>query len=315
MLVRASILFLPLVAFSASNNTLELRAVRLLSERYETVVSARSTVLSRLHFDHPDQEFGRMYLGLPFVYLIGALQAVGSKALGTLERSSESVLTGAKDFSPPKGTGMATSRVCYIAIVAPGSAATLALEFARLRREELRGMQVWTWSLPPSEGNNVNTKFYAAFVGDFFLLGNSEEDFRDLANSIAGSTAGADVSHDDDFSALLHHAYWAYRTIRRFTGGEALGLGLRGLPVSATGLQLFTEFDDHKTIFNVLTASDHSESVRVELPSSKTMLFLKARAGVWQAVISSATDDPDAEREVTSAIFQVLSYFGYVVVL
>lgn len=295
---------------------LEMQAAALLVQRYETVVSARSTVLSQLHFDNPNREFGRRYLGLPFVYLMGGLKAVGPKTLGAVESISETVLTGAKDFAPPTGLGMASSRTCYIVILAPGSARTLAAEFGNVKVAPIDGRPVWTWSMPPSEGYKTNTTLYAAIVANSFVFANNEDDFRGVVNALA-STVQADVLSGPDLRSLRAHAYWAYRAIRRSGAPETAAPGLNELPVSAIGLELFTQFDDDKLFLNILVTDDRSSSTLADLPSSESIRFQRAGAGVWQAVISltTATGPTITTRQTTSAVFQALSYFGYVVVL
>jgi hypothetical protein len=69
----------------AADEKFETQAAALLLQRYETVVSTRSKVLSRLHLDNPNQDFGRKTLGLPFVILMGGLDAVGPNTLGTMK--------------------------------------------------------------------------------------------------------------------------------------------------------------------------------------------------------------------------------------
>src|SRR3569833_3947719 len=134
-----------------ADSNFEGQAAAVLLQRYETVVSARSRVLSQLHFDSSHQEFGRRYLGLPFVYLMGGLKAVGRGTLAALERSSEVVLMGAKDFEPPAGLGVASLRACYIAALTPRSASAFGAEFGNVKVMAIEGRPVWTCAIPPSE--------------------------------------------------------------------------------------------------------------------------------------------------------------------
>ena len=310
-LLQASILLFPFGCSRGFFDTgLERQAGTLLLREYETVVSARSKVLSRLHLDHPNEDFGPRYLGLPFIYLMGGLKAVGPNTLAVVEAGSDTVLTGAKAFVRPAGLGMVSSRTCYIAILAPGAAKSLAPEFGKVKVTPMDGKPVWTWSLPPSEGYKTDTNFYAAIVtSSFFVLANNEEEFRQAASALAKGTVQTDLPGTRDLTSLRAHAYWAYRAIRRTEGADYLASGLSGLPVSAVGLELFTEFDDGKLFFNVLAPDDRSGSTLAGLPSSESIRFQRAGTGVWQSVVSLTT------RQTTSAVFQVLSCFGYGVFL
>jgi hypothetical protein len=289
----------------------EKQAAALLLQRYETVVSTRSKVFSRLHLDNPNQDFGRKVLGLPFIYLMGGLKAVGPNTLGTMEAGSDSVLTGAKDFVGPAGLGMVSSHTCSIAILAPGAARTLAPEFSKVKVEPMDGRPVWTWSVPPSEGYQTPISFYAAIVtSSFFVLTNNEEDFRETANALANGKVQGDLLTGPDLTSLRANAYWAHRTIRRTEGVDASeSSGLRRLPASAAALELFTQFDDGKLFFNVRVLNDRPGVTPAGLPSSESIRFERAGAGVWQAIISLTTS------QTTYALYQVLSYFGYGVAL
>jgi len=310
-LLQASMFILPLgCSRSYADETTQKQASALLLQRYETVVSARSKVLSRLHFDHPEQDLGRKHLGLPFIYLMGGLKAVGPNTLAAVEGASDTVLTGAKDFVRPEGLGMVSARTCTIATLAPGAAQALAPEFSKVKVESLDGRPVWTWSIPPSEGYKTATNFYAAIVtNSFFMLANNEQDFRETANALANGKVQGSLPGSPDFTSLRTHPYWAYRTIQRNEGTDALASGLSRLPVSAVALELFTEFDDGSLFLNVLVPNNPSGSPPAGLPSSELIHFQQARAGVWQAVISLTTN------QTAAAIFQVLSCFGYGVAL
>jgi len=311
-LLQASTLLLPFgCSRGYADANLENQAAALLVKHYETVVSARSKVLSQLHFDHPERDFGPKYLGLPFMYLMAGLKTVGPNTLAAVEAGSVTVLTGAKDFVRPAGLGMVSSRTCYIAILTPGAGQTLPSGFSKVKVALIDGRTVWTWSIPPPEGYKTAINFYAAILtSSFLVVANDREDFREVANALAKGTAQADLLVGRaDLTALRAHAYWAYRSIRRAEGSDTLASGLSGLPVSAIGLQLFTEYDDGKLFFNVLVPDDRSGSTPGGLPSSESIRFQRARAGVWQAVIDLTT------RQTTSAVFQAMSYFGYGVFL
>lgn len=123
-----------LCTFECSNGAdpiLEKQAGALLLKQYESVVSARSNALSQLRFYDPSLNFEGKSLGLPFIYMMGGLKAVGPNTYSIVEGDSDVLLTGAKDFVAPQGLGMVTARTCNIAILAPGAAQRIVLNSAR----------------------------------------------------------------------------------------------------------------------------------------------------------------------------------------
>jgi hypothetical protein len=295
----------------------ERQATALLLQRYETVVSARSITLSRLQPDQSNQELGLRFLGLPFTYLMGGMKAIGPKGLATLEGGSDIVLTGAKDFVGPEGLGMVSSRSCYIAILKAGAALTLAKEFSKVKVAPLDGRAVWTWSIPPtSEGSKTPVELYAAVLtSSFFVLANDRNDFREMANALVKETGPAELARGRDLTSLRAHDYWAYRAIRRNDAKDAFASGLTALPVSATGLELFTDLSDEKLVFNILAPDSQSGSAPADLPSSESIRFRRAMPGVWQATIDLTMSNPASSGRTTAAVFRVMSYFGYGVAL
>jgi hypothetical protein len=307
-LFQASIFFLSLgCSRSYADAKLDLATVSLL-QRYETIVSARSKAFSQLRLDQPNQ-FGAKLLGLPFIYLMGALKSVGPDTLTTLERSSDAILTGARTFIRPAGLGMVGSNACFIALITPGEAPRLGAEFSKVNSELLGGQPAWTWTLPPSEGGNTRTTFYASIVDNsFFVLANDAEGFEDITKALAQNNMNADLLNDRDLTSLRAHDYWADPAIHRGKGIDVSASGLDGLPVSAVGLQLFTDLDDPRLFFNILVTDKGSGSgpATARLPSSDAIRFQRAGTGRWQAVISLTAGD-----KLDSTLAQVLTCFGY----
>ena len=304
-------MFFPFGCSRGADASLEKQAAGLLLERYETVVSARSRILSQLYPGNPKEEFGAKDLRLPFASLLGGLKAIGPNVIGAVEGGSDTILTGARDFVRPEGLGGVNSRRAHIAILAPGTSETLAREFSKVRVVPLDGRIVWTWSIPPSEGYKTPTDFYAAIVSSFFVLTNNLEDFREVTNALA-KAGPAEFPSARNLTALRTHAYWAYRAIRRPQGADTLASGLSGLPASAVALELFTEYEDGKLFFSILVPDDRSSAAPSGLPSSESIHFQKAGPGLWQAAIDLNTLTP---RQKTAAVFQVMAYFGYGVFL
>jgi hypothetical protein len=315
VILQASMLLLTLGYCKGDTDpNFEKQAATLLLQQYETVVSARSQILSQLHyFDHPEQEVGPKSLGLPFIYLMAGLKAVGPNMLGALEAGSDTVLTGAKDFARPGGLGMVSSHACFIAILAPGTDQTLAREFSKVKVTPIDGRNVWTWSITPSEGDKTPVNFYATIVGSslFVLTKEDQEDLRKMANALAKGTVQTDLLIGR-LTVLRGHAYWAYRAIRRPEKADTFASRLNVLPVSAVGLELFTEYNDGKLFFGIVVPDDRSGSTPQGLPSSESIHFQRAGSGVWQAVIDLTTQ---TSNQKISAVLETMSYFGYGLIL
>jgi hypothetical protein len=309
-LLQTSMLLLPFgCSIGQSDPKLGQQAAALLLQRYETVVGASSKLLARLKPD-PSHDARGKALGLPFIYLRGGLNAVGPNAMATLESGSDTILTGARDFVRPAGLGMVSARTCTIAILSPGAVQTLGREFRNLKVVVMDGRPVWTWSIAPSEGYKTEHTFYAAVVANsFFVLANDREDFREVANALAKGTVQTGLPGGRDLTLLRAHGYWAYRAIRRTEGADTSASGLDGLPASAVALELFTESEDGKLVFNFLAPGDRSGSPPAGLPSSDAIRFQRGGSGVWQAEISLTTP------QTTNAVYQILWYLGYGVLL
>jgi hypothetical protein len=297
-------MFLVSSGCSRADAKLEEQAAGLLLQRYETVVAVRSVLLPRLR-PNPNQEMGPKSLGLPFVYLMAGLKAVSPNALGIVEKGSDVVLTGAKDFVAPEGLGMVTARTSTIAVLTPNTARTLTTEFSKIMVASMDGTGVWSWSSPLSEGYKTEMSFYAAIVASsFFVIANDATEFREVANALQKGTTAAPLPLG--VTSLRAHAYWASRTIRRSPPADYWATGLTQLPASTVGLQLFTEFDDGKLVFNILIPDDSSGAPPIGLPSSESIRFKRASPGRWEAIIPLGSNS-----QTTAAIVKVLYYFGY----
>jgi hypothetical protein len=303
-------LFFPLgCSKSLADDNLEKQATAFLLDHYDTLVSARSTVLSSLKLDDPNLSSGPKFLSLPFVYLMGGLKALGPNAIRELEGASDIVLTGAKDFVRPSGLGMVRYRMCTIALLGPGARQVIAPLFSKVKTETIDGRPSWNWSRPPSEGYETPIDFYAGIVANsFFLLTVNMEDFREAANALASGNLKLGLLNDAELVSVRAHAYWAYRRIPRAEAGErpdTLAAGISTLPASVHALELFTQYEDGRLFFTVLAPNDRSASAPGWLPSSDSIHFQRTKPGAWQAEISLRTN------QTPSALLQVLPYFGY----
>ena len=127
----------------------ERRATSVLFNRFETVVYTRTDFLSRTSGHNSNYVDSAIRLRLPFLELLGGLKVLGTDAASVVLDKYSAALVGAKDFAPPVGLGMVSSRKCYIAILNSGDQPNIEPTFHQAAYELIDGRQVWTWSAPP----------------------------------------------------------------------------------------------------------------------------------------------------------------------
>jgi hypothetical protein len=123
----------------------------------------------------------------------------------------------------------------------------------------------------------AQARVYATIVtNSFFVLTKEDrEDLRQVADALAKGTVQAGLP-SGRLTALRAHAYWAYRAIRRPERADTFAARLNALPVSAVGLEFFTEYNDGKLFFNILIPGDRPGSTPESLPSSESIHFQRA---------------------------------------
>ena len=126
----------------------ETRAASALFKLHETVVYTKTDFLVKLgalNFNTYDSEIN---LRLPFVYLVGGLNALGPNALSDLAKSYRSVLAGAKDFgaddvaNSKTGLGLIGSHYSYIGILEGSAEPNIETDFRKASYESIEGRQV-----------------------------------------------------------------------------------------------------------------------------------------------------------------------------
>lgn len=292
-------------AAAADNLEPEIQAAGFLIESYETVVGVQGRVLPDLRLEDATQEFGKRYLGLPLVYLMGGLKAVTPDALTALETAARYVFVGSKEFVGPFGLGMADSRTCYIAVLAPGAANGLSGQFDGIRRITLGGQAVWRWDIPRSEGQKTGTTFYAAIVNHrYFVLTNREGDLAQVLAVLGRNRSLRNLPSQYRLKERLKHAYWAYRALDTTTRDER-SAAIAGVQE----LDVVSDWGDEQLVLTVSGEKVPAWAIPTGSRLEKAVRFEASGVGKWRAFVP--LNGPDA----TVAVFWVMSLFGYSVSL
>jgi|GEM_PF-1973325 len=298
----------------------ETRAALALLSQSETVAYARTRYLRTSEPGDSNKIVdSTLSLRSPFLELIAGIRNLGPKAEKDLEISYNAVLVGAKDFGGPAGLrpgpdglGMVNSAKCYIAVVEGGAQPNVDRDFVSASYESVDGRQVWTWSVSQFEGSTKSTRFYAAQIGNSYLVvTNNLQDFQETAEiltSAEGSKA-ASISFPG-WESISTHPYWMYRLFRR---GEARGAdmaGIKDLPADVIALTFFADIDERQGFLQVISSDTTMRSIPKVIRDLDPNRFQPQTAGVWQATIPLSKDEAGVD-----TMFQVFYRFGFGVAL
>jgi hypothetical protein len=282
----------------------EAKAAAVLIPQFETVAKTSTDILSTVMSVPANQINNKMILRLPFVQLAAGLNALSPTALAHFETHYYAVFVGAKNFMPPEGLGMVSSQDCYIALLQGSEASTLSADFAKANRQQTNGEIVWTWSMPPYEGNPRSTTFYATEIGTSYLvLSNSWSDFEAVKNSLESAAIPTPVMSPHDLNGLHMYKYW----MRRSTHNEQTA-GLPTLAKQVIGLTFVADIDKNEGRLQAyLSEAVAAKDIARILPIPGLAWFKTASPPLaWEAVIPL-----EIGKAGQDALYQVFDYFGF----
>lgn len=161
----AALVFLSCCSLVQAETSVEQRAASVLLQQFETVAYSEADLLTAPQADSAEREVDSLKeMRLPFFEFLGGLESLRPSLSGKLAGRCKAVLAGAKAFTAPSGLGAVHSRRCYVGTLKDGSALKIVAEFSQTASELMDGRRVWTWSVPPSEGDAGPTEFYAAQI-------------------------------------------------------------------------------------------------------------------------------------------------------
>lgn len=179
--------------------------------------------------------------------------------------------------------------------------------FRRASLESIGGRQVWSWSISPTEGSSEPRRFYAAQIGDsYLLLTNNRDDFLEMVNILTSETfrqIPIGISGWDTFST---YGYWMYRSLRKGVGIDPGTASMTDLTPDVTALFFCADVGTRKGLIRVFSADESMKTVPKIRPAPQLGRLKPQGTGIWQATIPLSKDEAASE-----ALFHVFNDLGF----
>lgn len=287
------------------------RAASVLFQEFETVFYSRTTLLSRSRTPRNLSDQQRSTLGLPFAYLLGALDSEAEGLSENVLSNSTVALVGAKDFRPPTGLGGVNSRFCYILLLRSGSMFDLR-EFFHQPPESSPEILMWSWSAKLGEfgeGDPRPSTLYATQIEkSYVLLSNDPDEIKTAGKRLTSDTSFQELGRIRDWTSLNKHDVWGYRRYSHAEISKTTAAGMTDITPTAEALAFF--FDSRKeTGVLRLFASDSTTPDKIAAAARLPQLR-PVGSGVWETRIPLLDDEAGAERMTA-----VMWMFGFGVYL
>jgi hypothetical protein len=195
----------------------EPRAVAALFSQYETVFYTNTDLSSAFSsFKGLSRQTAGAF-SIPFGDLIYGLDLLDPHASADMLAKSEAVLMGGKGFIPAEGEGAAqVSHFCYIVNFGTKGRPNFRKYAAKAHEASMTGEPVWSWQVHSPDPRGQNVTYYAAQIGDSYLLvSNDLGELQAIAKKLTSSDdASTTLSGIRDWEILSQHEYWGYRRVR-----------------------------------------------------------------------------------------------------
>ena len=308
---RPSFALILLVSLSAlksrAETSPEIRVASALFGQFETVAYAKTDFLFDRHAFAQSTGDPENKLRFPFIEFIGGVNTLNPTAASVLKANYQSVFAGARDFVSPQGFGMVSSHQCFIAI-SEHSVPDIGSTFQRAAVEQIAGRHVWSWSIPPSEGESGPTKFYALQLSNiYFVMSNNAEDLIRMITALT-SLNGSDATKISalGWESFSRYSYWAYRQLRRQGVKDLEASGLDHLAADVSALVFFADVQDRKAFVRIYMSDGNMTTAPQIFPDSAEEKLADHGSGVWEASIPLTVDQ--ARNEL---LFRIFYYFGF----
>lgn len=219
-LCRASLALAVLLSVSASAMAAgneESRDAAALFGEYETVFYTNTDLSSRFSSFKGLSRQTAGALSVPFGDLIYGLDSLDPYASADILGKSEAVLMGGKGFIPPEGEGEAQiSQFCYIISFGAKGRPDFRKYATKAHEASMAGEPVWSWQVHSPEPRGQDVAYYAAQIGDSYLLvSNDLGELPAITKKLTSSDdASSTLSGIRDWAILSQHEYWGYRRVR-----------------------------------------------------------------------------------------------------
>jgi hypothetical protein len=279
----------------AATSPRESSANAVLLQQFETVFNSSANLLSDSRSSRSLSKRDANTLRIPFAYLIGAFDSLGSGATADVLANAEVVLVGAKDFRPPAGLGGVRSRSCYVVVLRNGNKFDFRKYFHQSPVPLAGEISSWNWSAKLGEfgeGDPRASSLYAAQIAQaYVLVANDLEEFQIVAKGLASPPQSLG---GNEWASLVQHEVWGYRRYRRTEASHITAAGMTDITSTAEALIFFLDGDKKKGVLQLL-ASDGSTAEKLnakgKLPSLRPI-----RSGVWETTIPLTGDGTTSER-------------------
>lgn len=193
------------------------RAVAAMFRQYETVFYTNTDISSNFSSFKGLSRQTAGALSVPFGDLIYGLDLLDPCASANMLAKSEAALMGSKGCIPPEGEGAAqVSSFCYIVNFGTRRRSDFGKFAAKARETSKQGEPVWSWQVHSPEPPMRTITYYAAQIGDSYLLvSNDLGELQAIMKRLTSSDdASMTLSGIRDWTILSQHKYWGYRCMR-----------------------------------------------------------------------------------------------------
>lgn len=294
-------------AMIQSNND---RASAALFDHFETVFSANADLLSGTASYGGLTRQDANSLRVPFAYLIGALNSLGTKAPSDILGNAARVMVGVRNFKAPKGLGSVRSEFCYIIVLRDPSRTDLKRYFGSPPAPAQGGGSVWTWSAnlgEYGEDDRRPSSLNAAQLAEYVLIANNGAGLDAVAQSIARTQRAPDHrSHTHQQDLIGEKEFWGYRQYEHGHVSNKVAAGLEEIAPTTQALLLYVDFPAQAAVLRFYSSSVDDPTPRrfdALLPPFK---FLGDKA--WETTITLNGGQPAYDQ-----MFTVMGLFGFAI--
>jgi len=282
-----------------------------LQDEFETVFYLKANLLSGSAPNSRLSGRDTRYLQLPFAYLSQGFDSLRPGVSDTILQKSDAVLVGAKDFQPPPGLGIVSSKRCYVIILDNHTVFNLGVYFQQSPVVSAANSRVWKWSATLGEfgeGDPRPSSLFATQLGSSYLVvTNDLVELQNVATKLAAPGNEPQAPNDlRDWATVSSHEVWGYRRYRHEEVMNREAAGLSFVSPGANSLIFFADLDKKSATIRLL-CSIEDESTATKINDRAMLPPLKSSGPeMWETMVPLSGDEESFER-----IFAVMDLFGF----
>ena len=275
---------------------------------FETVFYAAADLLSANGGYKQLSEERADALRVPFAALLGGLHALSERAPTEVLSAADGALVGASNFRAPggpTGLGPVRSTFCYIVVLRRRGSFAFHRWIVQFPVAAQVEPAIWKWTTPPFEGHPTPPEFYAAQVGDAFLLiANNLDELKAVVAKLESARDGR-VGAIRDWATLRRHEMWGYRRYRH-DDVDKMAAGTDEVTPDAEALAFMVDLEKRVGVLRL-----HSSTRKTAEKWGRRILpaFKLVSRGTWEATV------PLADAQAGERMFVIMALFGFGVYL